>query len=232
MNKVFLTLFVFFVFSSTSFSVDFQLKIIEKKGIINVKTKSGEWKSLDDTTAIQPQTDIFTDFHSQLTFEVGPGSYITVNQLSQIKIGEQKTNINDVITDIYLTNGFIIVYANKTKSYRNRIRINFNNGYSIFEKSGGEVYQRDKQGTIVKSFQGMIKIYPKIKTFYYITKNEICGITPSGILIENDYFLRRNINTIPNDTTNPGLIETYFNFIFLPYTRDKSGSDYKDVLQP
>ena len=231
-NKLFYLILTLFFISYGSFSVDFELKIAEKSGKINIREKDGEWTELTDDMNIPADTEIFTDFHSSITFEIGPGSYVTVNQLTNLTVKEQKINLNDVMTEMDLSNGFIIVYAAVVKSYKNRIKINLPNGYMMFEKSGGEVYSRAKQGAIIKSFQGSIRIYPKIKTFYFITKNEMCGITSGGILLENDYFLRRNMNTIPGNIENPGQMEYYFNYIFQPYTEDIGSNDYRDALVP
>jgi hypothetical protein len=231
-NKILIAFFAVFISSYFFYSADFQLKIIEKKGRINIKEKNTEWKELSNENTIAPQTEIFTDFHSQMTFEVGPGSYITVNQLTNMTFEDQKINANDIMTEMKLSNGFLTVYSAKVKSYKNRIKINLTGGNALFENSGGEIYLRAKQGAIIKSFQGLIKIYPKIKTYYFITKNEICGITPAGILLESDYFLKRNINTLPNDIENPGQVEYYFNYIFQPYTKNHEGIDYKDALMP
>jgi hypothetical protein len=230
-KKISIIFFILFV-SGFLFSADFQVKILEKKGKINLKPKNGEWKVLTNEETIASGTEIFTGFHSQLTLEIGKGSYITINQLTQAQMGDQKINVGNILTEMTMADGFIVVYAAKVKPYKNQIKISLINGSTVFENSGGEVYLRNQQGAIIKSFEGTIKVYPKILTYYFITKNEMCGITASGILIENDYFLRRKINTLPNDIKNPGQIEYYYNYIFQPYTEDSWTNDYRDSLNP
>jgi hypothetical protein len=212
-------------------SQEIKVKVIEKRGIVDLK-KNGEWISVNNGEILEPGTEIFTGIYAQLTLEIGTGSYITINQLSHSVLGETKTNNADLITEMYLLNGYLVLYAKKNESYKNKILINFIQGNTIFQEAGGEVYLRKEQGVIIKSFSGFVSVNPKSKTFYFIKKDEMCGITPDGILIENDYFLRRAINIKPYTVNNQSQVEAYYNFIFQPYSSEMNSNDYRDALSP
>ena len=101
-----------------------------------------------------------------------------------------------------------------------------------FVNSGGEVYLREYQGAIIKSFSGKVKIGTRIGKTYILNKGEVCGVLPSNILIESDYYLRRKINVKANEIYEDNKINVYYDFLFLPYTTDFAVNDYLDNLRP
>jgi len=230
MNRFFFFVLLFVV-SFRLYSQDVEIRIIEKKGTIDIK-KENSWIQLNIGEKIYPGSEIFTGVYSQLTLEIGKGSYITLNQLSHAVLGDTKATEKLISTEMYLINGFAVIYAKKTEPVKNNIIVNFMQGNVVFKESGGDVYLRKEQGVIVKSFLGNITINPKSKTFYFITKDEMCGITSDGTLIENDYFLRRTITGVPNTIDNKNQIDAYYSFVFLPYSREKNSNDYKDSNSP
>jgi hypothetical protein len=230
MKKIFLSLLIsFFVFQL--FSEPIAIKVIEKRGIVDIK-KDNSWTVVSKGDIVAPGTEIFTGVNAQLTLEIGNGSYITLNQLSNAVLKETKEKNFDSTTEMFLINGYIVVYSKKIPKLKTKIIINFAQGNTVFQESGGEVYLRKEQGAIIKSFLGYIKINPKNKTFYSIGKNEICAITKDGMLIENDYFLRRVINSNPSTVTKNGQLEAYYNFLFQPYTSEIDSNDFKSNNQP
>jgi hypothetical protein len=229
--KKYLFCFLFFIFSFIVYSQDIQIKVTEKLGKVDLKSE-GKWNSVSIGQLLSEEMEIYTGFHSKLTFEVGNGSYITINQLSHCIIGKQKIDEKSAITEVTLQSGFIVAYTKKIASYKNQLVVNTFGGSAVLENAGGEIYARTEQGSIIKSFFGTINIKPKVKNLYFIIKNEICGLTTSGLLIENDYFLRRNINIKPNNLNNQSLIDEYYNFIFANYSKEYESNDYKDSRKP
>ncbi|OHD19810.1 MAG: hypothetical protein A2086_13745 [Spirochaetes bacterium GWD1_27_9] len=225
-------LFYIFVFCFAIYSQELPIKVIEKKGNVDIKFRDDKWGSVAVEDVLIGGTEIFTGFNSQLSLELGEGTYVTINQLSKVIIDNIRVKKSEASMELYLANGFLVVMAKKANDINNKIIVTFMEGNVQFENSGGEIYLRKEQGAIIKCFLGKIKINPKIKTFYWINKNEMCGITTGGLLVENDIFLRKRSNTLPNDIKNPNEIDYYFNVICQPYTSDIGTNDYKGANSP
>lgn len=230
--KILMILFYSSLFLFVSFAQEIPIKVIEKTGKIDVKFRDGEWQTVNADDILLSGTEIFTGIHSSLTMEFGVGSYITVNQLSKVTIENMRLKKNEANLDLNLNSGFLVILSKKQSDLNNKIIVNFMQSSIVFDNSGGEIYLRKEQGAIIKSFMGKVSINPKIKTFYFITKNEVCGITKDGLLLEYDYFLRQAINNKPNEITNENQIETYFEYLSKPYNFDSGTNDYRDSKRP
>ncbi len=225
--------FIFFVFFSLSVTAgDLSLKVIEKKGKVDLKFRGSEEKTINLNDIVRPGSEIFTGLRGSLSLEFGEGSYVTINQLTKVTIESVRFNNKDASVDVILQNGFVVILAKKSPNLNPKISVLFSQGSVAFQNSGGEVYLRKEQGAIIKSFLGKVTVNPKIKTFYFIVKDEICGITPDGALLEYDYFLKQDINTKPNEITNANQIEAYFEYLSKPYNFETGSNDYRDNLRP
>ena len=231
MRSVLLYIFLF-AFTFTLFSQEIPFSVIEKKGKVDVKFRDSNWDTVNTGDVVLSGTEIFTGLHSSITLEFGEGSYITVNQLSRMTIDNIRLKKNEVNIDLNLQNGFLVLYSKKNLNLNSKISVNFSQGNAVFENSGGEVYLRKEQGAIIKSFLGKVTINPKIKTLYFITKDEVCGINPDGMLIEYDYFLRQDIIIKPNEITNKNQIDAYFEYLSKPFNFETGSNDYRDNLRP
>lgn len=222
-------LFLIFIFNFSIFSEDLKIKIIDIKGNVSQRYKENDWTIIEETSDILVGTEFFIGFHSSISFEIGQGSYITVNQLSNIVFDKIILEKQVIKINIFLLSGYAIVYS---KEKNHNINIFCEESLVGFNKSGGEVYLRKNNGIFIKCDSGKIKITSKFKKSYYIGKNEMCGIDINGHIIENDYFVRRNSNTISNDRKNENHIISYFDLFFQPYSLDAERNNYFDNLNP
>ena len=225
--------FIFFLLTILKiFSIDSNYKIIEIKGKVDMRPVNGEWKAPEIDEIITGTTEIFTGFHSQITFEVGNNSYVTLNQLTNATLTDTTTDAKNEfkIVGVELTTGYIVANAKE----KNKIVIMINSGkdHAEFGESNGEVYYRKDNGALIKSFAGMVKIGAKLSKMYFIKKGEVCGITPGGKLLESDYFLRREINIAPNNIIDPKDLEIYYELLSIPYTSEPKTNDYSNVFRP
>ena len=204
----------------SGFAQEVRLKVIEKKGVVDIKSRDGEWIETSLNDIIPYGIEIFTGFHSSISIEVGNESYITVNQLTRVKIETVLARKKEAIISLSLISGYLVILSKSTGEYKNKIFISLNKGTVEFNDSGGEVYSRQDKGTIIKSFSGKIKIGSKLSKVYFIRKGEVCGISPDGKLVESDYYLRKKINAKPNDVISPQQIIGYYDLFFQPYTSD------------
>lgn len=211
---------------------DSNYRIIEIKGRIDMRTVNGEWKTAQMDGVINENTEIFTGFHSQITFEVGNNSYLTLNQLTNAVITDATTDTKNEfkIIGVELTSGYVV--ANAKEKNKIVVRINSNKDHAEFAESSGEVYYRKDNGTLIRSFAGMVKIGAKLSKMYFIKKGEVCGITPGGKLLESDYFLRREISIVPNNITDEKEIEAYYEILSLPYSSEPGTNDYTNSFRP
>ena len=216
----------------SGFSEEIKFKIVEKKGVVDIKYRDGKWEKPYINDIIPSGTEIFTGFHSQLSIEVGNGSYITINQLTNVKIEKIIITKEGVVTGLYLSRGYLVIFSKMMGKYKNKILVSLNQGNVEFNDSGGEVYLRQDKGAIIKSFSNNVKIGSRFKNIYFINKGEVCGILPSGQLIESDYYLRRKINVKPNNINESQEIIAYYDLLFQPYTSDIGTNDYYNVFRP
>ncbi|HOJ64116.1 MAG TPA: hypothetical protein PLE45_06815 [Spirochaetota bacterium] len=213
----------FFIFSEN------KIKIIDIKGNVTQRYRENDWEKVEEKSEVLEGTEFFTGFHSSISFEIGNGSYITINQLSNIVFDKFIENKEIIRINIFLLGGYAVVYS---KSKNDNIYIYCEENIISFNKSGGEVYFKNNSGILINCDSGKIKITSKFKNSYFIGKNEICGIDVNGKIIENDYFLRRNSNTISNDRKNENDIISYFDLFFQPYSLEPQKNDYSDNLNP
>lgn len=211
-------------------SQEFSYKVVEKKGAVDIKVRSGKWAAVEEGDVLITGTEIFTGLHSQISLEVAEGSYVTVDQLSHMVIDRVRVKKNEVVTELNLLNGYLVVYSRKSKELKNKILINFLQGNIQFENSGGEIYLRKEVGVVVKSFKGKVSLRTKGGDRYFIRKNEVCGISVKGRLIESDYFLKSAINTIPLEYQGETEVYHYYNQLLNYYTIDKNTTDYGDAF--
>lgn len=232
MKKIFIILFIFFLSINIINSQQIRLKIVEKKGLVDIKTRDGKWTKPELNDVINYGTEIFTGFHSQLSIEIGNNSFVTINQLSHVKIEKVLILKKEATTKLYLTRGYLVALSKPIKSYKNKIFVTMSKGSVEFNDAGGEIYLRKDKGAIIKSFQNKVKIGSKLSKVYAIRKGEVCGITSTGRLIEGDEYLRKNINAIPNDLDQPQEIIAYYDLLFQNYSLEFGSGDYTNNQRP
>ena len=214
-------------------SREIQYKIVEKKGIVDIRFKEGEWQKAEVDQLIPIYVEILTGFHSQLTIEITKGSYLTINQLSHVIINEEVEKFECCITNVTLLRGYLLANAKRISNEKNRIFIYIENGIIEFNEASGEVYLREDKGTFIKAFEGKVKISNKKKLpILNLKKDEICCFLPNGAFLDSDYFIRRNINIKPNNLIEPNKITAYYDQLFYYYTNDPNSNDYNDQFKP
>jgi hypothetical protein len=231
MKKIIIPAIILILFNINNliFSQELILKIVEKTGTVNFKIKDGEWKELKLNDVVANGVEITTGFHSRATIEIGTGSYITMNQLSNILIDKVLLNKEENSISIKLNNGYVNILSKPIANIKNKIFVNVVNGSMVeFDKSEGEVYFRSDKGTAISSHSGIIKISTRFTKVYSINKDEECGISVAGQIIESDYYLKRKINAIPSDIKEEQAENGYYDQFFQPYTSDYPGSDYRN----
>lgn len=232
MKKILISIVsVFFIVSFIN-SQQIRLKVVELKGLVDVKTREGKWEKFELNDMLSDGIEIFTGYHSQMSIEIGTGSFITINQLSSVKIEKILNLKQEATTKIYLSRGYIIVLSKPIGDYKNKIFVTMDKGTVEFDNSGGEIYLRKDKGAVIKSFINRIKIGSKLSKVYMIRKDEVCGITNTGKLIEGDKYLRQNINAIPNELDEPQEIIAYYDLLFQDYTTEFGTNDYTNNFRP
>jgi hypothetical protein len=232
MKKINFIFFMMFNIVCLINSQEIKMLIVEKKGIVDIKDMNEQYKKLELNDVLQYGSEITTGFHSQVSIQIGENSYITVNQLSSILISNVLVNKDEITTSVTLNHGYIVVFAKPIGKIKNRIIININRSNVELSNSGCEIYMRHDKGSIIKCINGMIKIGTKLVKTYFINKDETCGILPTDILIESDYFLRRKINVKANEIYEDQKTNAYFDYIFNNYTKDINTNDYSDQVRP
>jgi len=223
---------------------DVQIKISELKGIVDVKTGEGKWGQPALGGIISANSRIITGFHSQITLQADEYLYITINQLSEANVTEIRTGKienakskkevgrEEVFVKIDLVRGYAVCFSKAAEKIIYRANIAFQNGFAEFNNAGGEIYYRYDKGALIKSFSGKIIIGAKLNKKNFVNKGEISLITPSGNLLDNDYFLRQDITAKPSSISNEPDIIAYYNYITLPYTSNNKTNDYSDQFRP
>lgn len=219
-------------FCAIGFSEEIKLKIIEKKGTVDIKFRDQNWHEPELNNIISYGTEIFTGFHSQLSIEVGTDSYITINQLSHVIIENVIAKKEEAKINLFLKSGYLVILSKTKKDYKKKIFVTLDKGTVEFNNSGGEIYLIKDKGVIIKAFKGRVKIGSKLSKIHFIRRGEVCGILPEGKLLENDYYLRRKLNAKPNHIINPQDIIGYYELMFQPYTSETGISDYYDAYHP
>lgn len=227
---IFLILILFSV--NPFFSDEIDVSIVEKTGVVDIKNKDEEWKSANIGDKLFIRTEIFTGLHSQLSIKIDNTSFVTVNQLSSVIISsiERTKDSNMILLEV--KNGFFVILSKRNNKIKNNIVLTFSTGKVSFENSGGELYLGTDRGMLLKVSNGKVKVEPKIKTFYTLGKNEMCGITKDGYLVENDVFIRRNINTISNHIKDKEKISLFLEQLSQPGTLEFYTNDFFDNQNP
>lgn len=240
--SVIMLLNAFIIFSQEAQEI--KLKVSELKGMVDIKAGEGKWTLPAVGDIITADTEIITGFHSQITLQADEYLYITINQLSEANVAEVRTgkienaksrkevNREEVFVKINLHRGYAVCFSKKAEKIIYRSEIEFQSGLAEFSNAGGEIYSRFDKGALIKAFSGKILINAKLNKKYFLKKTELCLITPSGMLLDNDYFLRREINAKPSSITNEPDIIAYYNYITLPYTENNNLNDYSNQFRP
>jgi hypothetical protein len=219
------------VFSQSAKGINFT--ITEKTGSVDISIDNGEWKNLDvDSTLSGGSITIVTGFHSHITLSINDKSFITINQLSHIRLENNSITDKGTIIQAALLNGYAVVNSKSDKKYKTIVQINAEKSTVSFDGSAGEVFYTPEKGSVVKSFLGNIKIGTKFSKVYFIGKHEICRILPGGRILESDYFLRREINAKPAEIIESNEIESYYESFFQNYTSNRRGNDYSNAMRP
>lgn len=205
-------------------------KVVEVKGSVDYKTREGDWREAHVGELFKGGTEIFTGLHSHISFEIGAKTFITVKQLSNVLLSDIRVRKNEALVDIYLKNGYTVVYAGNLGAFVNKVSVSFFDGSVRFEESGGEIYLRKESGAVIESFKGKIDVFSLIKNRYFILEGEMCGLDTRGKLIESDYFLRKNIQSVPADYLSDREKEIYMNSIFYNNSLDRYTGDYNDAF--
>ena len=215
------------------FSVETQYKIIEKKGIVDIRFKNGEWQKAKEDQLIPIYAEVLTGVHSQLTIEITEGSHITINQLSHVKINEIEETTECCVTNVSLLRGYILANAKRISNEKNKIYIYIENGIAEFNESSGEVYLREDKGAFIKAYENKVKVTTKKKLpLINLKQDEICCFLSNGKFLDSDYFIRRNINIKPNNLAKPNSITAYYDQLFYYYTNDPRSNDYDSQFKP
>lgn len=231
-KKILLILLILNILSFI-FTVEIQYKIIEKKGVVDIRFKEGDWQEAKVDQLIPEYAEILTGFHSQITIEITEGSHITLNQLSHIKINEIEEKYECCITNVTLLQGYLLANAKRISNEKNRIFIYIENGIIEFNEASGEVYLREDKGAFVKAYDGKVKISTRKKQpILNLKQDEICCFLPSGAFLDNDYFIRRSINIKPNNLVEPNSITAYYDQLFYYYTNDQNINNYDSQFKP
>jgi len=233
--------FLWFIlfFTNLLFSQDYkyadelQFRVVEMKGSVDVKYREDEWKIPAVKDILPGGLEIFTGLHSRLSIEYGGGCYVTINQLSHVTINKIRIIKDEAFLELMLDFGYMVILSKPIEKYKkNKITIQCSCGNVDFEKSAGEVYMRKDKGAIIKAFSGSIKVLSKVLNIFALHKNEMCGITAEGILLESEYFLKRNISTKRGDIDNPQSVDAFYDFVFVPYSEDMGTNDYSKHFHP
>lgn len=190
-----LILFILTLTACHIFPQSTSFKVIEIRGNIDIKDRSGEWKTPAENDFLLNGTEIFTGLHSHISLQVGEESYITINQLSNVILDTMRIQREEINSEIYLVNGFVVVNTKDTETFKTRLTISFMDGRAVFQKSGGDVYIRKEYGALIRAGSGRVNVVTQTVNRYNIRKNEQCAILPGGRLLKNDYFLMRNISS-------------------------------------
>ena len=218
---------VIFMFSSLHiFSQSASFKVIEVKGTVDIKDRLGEWKAPVEGDFLLNGTEIFTGLHSHISLEIGSESYITVNQLSNIMLDAMRVQKELISSEIYLVNGFVIVNAKDTDSYKNKVTVSFMDGRAVFKKAGGEIYLRKEYGAIITAGSGSISITSQLVNAYTIRKSERCAILPGGKQLTNEYFLMHNITSPAIGANSEMEGDLYMSRFHNFYTDSINSNDY------
>lgn len=211
---------------------ELKFSIVEVKGPVDIRYRDNEWEKASIETIVGSGTELFTGYHSQVTIEIGNNSYITVNQFTHIIIDKILVRKDEATTSLSLLRGYLVILSKPIGEFRNKISVMTKNGNVEFDDAGGEVYLRKDKGIVVKSFLGKINIGTKFSKIYFINKDEVCGILPGGRLISADYYLRQNINALPNNVNSPQDIQSFYQYISLPYTNELRTNDFHNHYEP
>jgi len=232
MRTVLLFIFALF-FNAIVYSQNIPLILVEKSGIVDMKTPDDKLVSLNFkiNDEIPSGVEIFTGIHSQISIKIGESSYITANQLTRLVFDPvtSKDGLNRI--GAYLFDGYVVVLSKREGKVKNNILISFDTGNVAFENSGGEIFFRADKGTVVKISSGFARVKSKILNFYTVGENEVCGINEHGKLIESDFFLRNKINTVSNNMKERE-IELLLNLLSDGYTEEFGRNDYGDYNKP
>ncbi|MCG8569948.1 MAG: hypothetical protein MJB14_07385 [Spirochaetes bacterium] len=230
MKRIMIFLGLLIILANSLCSQELIFKVQEVKGNIDVKNRDGSWKTVEVGDVLVTGNEIFTGLHSHISLEIDQGTFVTVNQLSHLIIERVRLKKDEFNSELLLKTGYVIVYSKNYDNLQNRILITFFGGNILFNNSGGEIYFRQENGAVIKSFQGLVKIRTKIINKYFIRKNEVCAITQEGHLLENDYFIRRNINTNPLEYQNEADLLYYYQQLVNYYSNDVNQNDYGEGL--
>lgn len=233
MTKKILIMAILINLLSFFYSEELSYKITEKKGSADIKFKEGDWKKAEVNQSIPNYSEIITGYNSQLTIEITQGNYITINQLSHIKINEEEEKFECCITNIKILRGFIMAYSKRETNQKNKIFVYMENGSVEFNESSGEIYLREDKGSFIKAYGGKVKIYTKNrKHIYNLKKDELCAFLPNGSFLDTDYFLRRDVIIKPNNLIDPQGIIAYYDQLFQYYTNNPKSNDYNNNFRP
>ncbi len=232
MKKYFFLSFLVLFTLNFLFGEEIKLLVVEKKGTIDLKDRDGKYKTTKLNDILQYGTEIITGFHSDISIKIGEDSYITINQLSSVKITNVLVDSKAITTTLTLDYGYLVIYARPIGSMDNRIIVSINRSNVEFSNSGGEIYMRKDKGSIIKSSNGTIKIGTRLVKTYFIGKNETCAILPTDVLIESDYFLRKKINVKANSIYEDQKSHAFLDYIFQDYTKNVDTNDYSDQVRP
>ena len=232
MKKIFLITIFSFGLIYYTLAEETKILIIEKKGQVDIKLNDDTFNNPKLNDTLQPGAEIITGFHSQLSLEIGKGSFVTVNQFSHVRIEKKIESVKEIKSIFTVLRGYVVAFTKNENDKPNKVILSVNKSNIEFNNAEGEVYFRIDKGTIINCYSGRIGISSKAYKIYSIGKNEMCGITPYDTIIESDYFLRRKINAKANVISEDKKIESYYDFLFIPYTSDMNLNDYSDNFRP
>lgn len=207
-------------------SQEMTYRVVEVKGKVDIKGRGGTFRKTEIGDYLLDGEEILTGFHSLISVQIGPASYITVNQDSHVSLNKIRIKQKEINSEIYIERGYAVILSREKEGIQNKIMINFPEGNVIFKESGGEIFTRRNDGVIIRCFQGRIDVNSRIKNRYFIRKGEMCKITKHGKLLESDYFLKMNINSIPYEYLTDEQKAAYYERLLNYYSDDSDITDY------
>jgi len=231
--RISITTFLLIILCATIISAqEVRLRIAEQTGTVDIRYRDQEWQNIELDNFLSAGTEIQTGLHSRLSIEVGDQSFVTINQLSHVKIEKVRAKKNMIFTEFALKNGYVSVLSKSVKSASNTIVIQLDDGSVEFLNAGGDIYTRSEHGHLINSFIGKMKVISNVRDIYFLRKGMTCGITTDGLLIENEQFLRRDLATYPGDVLTESEQEAYFMVLTDPYSSESGTGDYYRTNRP
>ncbi len=232
-NNYGVLLFLFYlIFSAAVYGQEISIKVIEVKGIVDIKTPEAGWQKALDGTILSPGFEVTTGFRSQLTLEIGNSSYITINQNTTFSLDVVRARQREAIIETRFVRGYIVAYAKKVDNFSNKIFVSFDEGSVIFENSGGEIYSKRPDGVFVNNFLGKSTVKGKMLDTAFLGNDEKCMVNSDGKIIDGNYLTKRLAKAKPSFIDNVLLENSYYGNETPIFSQEYDWNDYTNQFRP